>query len=290
MTDMTDKQPHGAHATRGRVVENPWRKLRQFTNARIGLGRAGVSLPTAEMLAFQLSHARARDAVHVPLDVDALCRQLRALPVLANEPSPLRLHSQAADRITYLQRPDLGRSLNEASRERLSAPQPAATAAEPGYDLAIIIVDGLSSLAVQSNAAPFVEQLLGQLQRDEQAWTLAPISVVEQGRVAIGDDIGERLNARAALVLIGERPGLSSPDSLGLYLTWQPRAGLNDANRNCISNIRPAGLGYAEAAGRALYLLREARRLQLSGVQLKDRTEDTLIEQRSTNTSFLVSE
>ena len=167
---------------------------------------------------------------------------------------------------------------------------PTAPHAEPEYDLAIVVVDGLSSLAVQKNAVPFIEQLSELLIAEDQPWSLAPITIVEQGRVAIGDDIGELLNARAVLVLIGERPGLSSPDSLGLYLTWNPKSGLNDASRNCISNIRPAGLQYPEAARRALYLLREARRLKLSGVNLKDRTQDDVIEHHVEQKNFLLSE
>ncbi|MBR9911695.1 MAG: ethanolamine ammonia-lyase subunit EutC [Gammaproteobacteria bacterium] len=279
-----------SHQSNGNVVDNPWRHLREFTNARIGLGRAGVSLPTKEMLAFQLSHAQARDAVHVPLDVDALCQQLQAVEAFAAGPSPIRLHSQAPDRMTYLQRPDLGRVLDEASRAQLVGRDAGVEGTDSKFDLAIVIVDGLSSLAVQKNAVPLVEYLTGLLRQQHDVWTLAPVTVVEQGRVAIGDDIGERLNARAVLVLIGERPGLSSPDSLGLYLTWNPHTGLNDASRNCISNIRPAGLSFAEAASRALYLLREAKRLKLSGVNLKDRTEDTVIEHQTGNRNFLISQ
>jgi len=274
------------HLQNGKVVENPWRRLRDFTDARIGLGRAGISLPTSEMLAFQLCHAQARDAVHFPLDVQALCSELSDLPGLPQSPA-LRLHSQAADRVSYLQRPDLGRVLDDASREKIIALPSASAAAKS--DLAIVIVDGLSSLAVQQNAVAFLSPLLALLQAEKVPWSLAPISVVEQGRVAVGDDIGELLNARAVLLLIGERPGLSSPDSLGLYLTWDAKPGLNDSARNCISNVRPAGLNYAEAARRVLYLLREARRLKLSGVKLKDRTQDDVIE-HSEGKNFLVSE
>ncbi|MEH6494062.1 ethanolamine ammonia-lyase subunit EutC [Halopseudomonas sp.] len=278
-------KPDDQHLQHGKVVDNPWRRLREFTDARIGLGRAGISLPTSEMLAFQLSHAQARDAVHFPLDVDALCAQLADLSNLPND-APLRLHSQAQDRTTYLQRPDLGRLLDDTSREQLAA----LPAASSQSDLAIVIVDGLSSLAVQQNAAAFLAPLLELLQAEAEPWRLAPVTVVEQGRVAVGDGIGELLNARAVLLLIGERPGLSSPDSLGLYLTWNPKPGLNDAARNCISNVRPAGLPYAEAARRVLYLLREARRLNLSGVKLKDRTQDEVIEHGGSGKNFLVSE
>lgn len=254
------------------VVDNPWRRLRQFTAARIGLGRSGVSLPTSEMLAFQLAHAQARDAVHTALDTSSLSQQLEQLsaqqPLLNDEP-PLHMHSQAVDRMTYLQRPDLGRRLDDASRTLLQQQQPIA---EQPYDLALVIADGLSATAIAHNAVPFIDALAQQLADDTQSWSLAPITLVQQGRVAISDDVGELLNARMVLMLIGERPGLSSPDSLGLYLTYAPKPGLTDARRNCISNVRPEGLSYALAAEKAAYLLREARRLQISGVDLKDRS------------------
>lgn len=267
------------------VIENPWRGLRAFTDARIGLGRAGISLPTSELLAFQLSHAQARDAVHCPLDVPALCDGLAQLGSPLPQAQPLKLHSQAGDRQIYLQRPDLGRRLDDASRQLLieqASPQPS--------DLAIVIVDGLSSLAIQQNAVPFLEAFLPLLAEQLPDSSLAPVSIVLQGRVAIGDEIGALLNARAVLLLVGERPGLSSPDSLGLYLTWAPRLGLTDAARNCISNVRPAGLGWGDAAQRALYLLREAQRLQLSGVGLKDRSASAVIEHGASGRNFLVSE
>mgnify|MGYP006279444885 CR=1 FL=1 len=257
------------------VHENPWRKLRQFTDARIGLGRAGISLPTQELLQFQLAHAQAIDAVHCPLDVTQLRADLADAGLVAHPRQVLSLASQAPDRSTYLQRPDLGRVLSEASAQRLqqhteNSPAPA--------DLAIVIVDGLSSQAVQANAVPLIRQLMEDLNGGADDWRLAPFAVVEQGRVAIGDDIGARLKAKAVLVLIGERPGLSSPDSLGAYLTWSPHVGRNDADRNCISNIRPAGLRYPGASQKLLYLLREAFRRQLSGVALKDRTEEVVID------------
>lgn len=276
--DKTRNQP-------GAVVENPWRRLREFTDARIGLGRAGISLPTSELLAFQLSHAQARDAVHLPLDIDALCSELAADPQLAALGEPIRLHSQATDRMTYLQRPDLGRLLDDASREQLVA-----LCCEQPSDLAIVIVDGLSSRAIAQNAVPFLQRFMGLLASELPECSLAPLTIVEQGRVAVGDDVGALLNARTVLLLIGERPGLSSPDSLGLYLTWAPKPGLTDAARNCISNVRPAGLPHVEGAKRALYLLREAQRLKLSGVNLKDRTEDAVIEHRGSGRNFLVSE
>ncbi|MCG7201532.1 ethanolamine ammonia-lyase subunit EutC [Marinobacter pelagius] len=273
---MTEKRPI--------VHQNPWRKLRQFTDARIGLGRAGISLPTQELLKFQLAHAQAIDAVHCPLDVGQLQADLAAAGVVARPEDVLSLASAAPDRATYLQRPDLGRALSPSSGERLSVHAPAVG---EGPDLAIVIVDGLSSRAVQSNAAPMVARLITDLDAEHGEWRLAPLTVVEQGRVAIGDDIGARLRARAVLVLIGERPGLSSPDSLGAYLTWKPCIGRKDADRNCVSNIRPAGLDYANASQRLLYLIRESFRRKLSGVALKDRTEEVVIDSTIESKNFL---
>ena len=270
-TDLADRQ---GNKTRGDVVNNPWRILRKFTNARIGLGRAGVSLPTSEMLGFQLSHAKARDAVKLKLNMEVLLEKLGEFTSQLSC-SPMALHSQAFDRTTFLQRPDLGRKLNDASRNSLlnfMIQQQGEN--QPHYDLAIVVADGLSSIAVQNNVQPLLRQLIPLLKNQRPEWTLAPLTVVQQGRVAIGDEVGQNLHAKAVLMLIGERPGLSSPDSLGLYYTWQPKVGLHDAQRNCISNIRPTGLGYKEAAQRALYLLTESRRLQVSGVALKDRSQD----------------
>ena len=241
------------------VTENPWQALRQFTDARIALGRAGVSQPTSSQLDFQLAHAQARDAVHRELDAAALAAQLATLPDLA---PALLLHSAAPNRATYLQRPDLGRQLDASSR--------AAVTAQP-CDLALVIADGLSALAIAQNVVPFLDILLERLRQDR--WTIAAPVIVSQGRVAVGDEIGQLLQARAVVVLVGERPGLSSPDSMGLYLTWGPRVGLQDASRNCISNVRPAGMAYADAAHTLHYLLTEARRRGLSGVALKDDTD-----------------
>jgi len=288
MADARDDTPvEASDNDRGGVVANPWRHLREFTDARIGLGRAGISLPTRRLLEFQLAHAQAKDAVHLPLDVDALADVFESLDAPLMDGVPIRLHSQAEDRITYLQRPDLGRRLDDASRERLAQSQ---DTPERASDLAIVVVDGLSSLGVQNNAAPFVRALCAALDGDtEHDWQLAPLTIVEQGRVAIGDEIGALLNANAVLVLVGERPGLSSPDSLGLYLTWDPHKGVTDADRNCISNVRPAGLAAEQAAQRALYLLRESRRRELTGVQLKDRSTDDVIEHDAETGNFLVS-
>ncbi len=248
------------------VVPNPWHELRAFTPARIALGRAGISLPTAPQLAFQLAHAQARDAVHRPLDVHALCTELTTLGL-----ATLPLQSAAADRAAYLQRPDRGRQLDPDSRRQLQAWRAAQQAAgQPAADVALVLADGLSSLALQRHAVPVLTALVPLL---GAGWTLAPVAVVEQGRVAIGDDVGEALGAQMVVVLIGERPGLSSPDSLGLYITWSPRVGLSDAQRNCISNVRPEGLPAADAARRLAHLLQTARQRQISGVALKDDSE-----------------
>ncbi len=252
------------------IVTNPWSTLRRFTPAHVGLGRAGVSLPTTTMLAFQLAHAKARDAVHEPLDVPRMRTAIEALGV-----QTLVLASEAGDRATYLQRPDLGRQLAVASQRALDVlglPYRA-----DSFDIAFAVVDGLSSRAIHRHAAPFLREVLARLAVagagepvGSTTWSVAPVAVVEQGRVAIGDAIGEALRARLVVVLIGERPGLSSPDSLGAYVTWEPRPGRTDAERNCLSNIRPEGLPYAGAAARLVALLLDARRRELTGVSLKD--------------------
>lgn len=246
------------------VVANPWQSLRRFTSARIALGRSGVSQPTASQLEFQLAHARARDAVHLPLDAEALAQSLLAQGI---DIGSITLSSAAENRNVYLQRPDLGRRLDEASRQSLKALCAEGSATRP-YDIALVIADGLSALAIQQNAIPFLLALMRRLKPEQ--WKLAPIAIVNHGRVAIGDEVAELLGAKAVVVLIGERPGLSSPDSMGLYLTWAPRVGLTDESRNCISNVRPAGLSHDDAAGKLHYLLSESRERQLSGVALKD--------------------
>jgi len=244
---------------------DPWQALRRFTAARIGLGHTGASQPTRAQLDFQLGHARARDAVHGALDTAQLSAALA--PAWPAAPCPLQLHSAAADRNIYLQRPDLGRQLDAPSRQLLLARHGGAMR-EGRYDLSVVVADGLSALAIMRHAAPLLQALHARL--ETLAWQLAPVAIVQQGRVAVGDEVGELLGAKIVLVLIGERPGLSSPDSMGLYLTWAPRIGLTDERRNCISNVRPAGLGVEDAAERLHYLLAEAHRRQLSGVHLKD--------------------
>lgn len=237
------------------IQSNPWDELRAHTSARIALGRVGSSLPTGEVLKFGLAHAQARDAVHRPLDFAELREQLQVAGFRA-----LQVCSDAEDRQIYLLRPDRGRSLAEACRERLCSEAPAP-------ELAVVIADGLSSIAVQRHALPLLELFR---QRFDTDWSNTPIVLAEQGRVAIGDGIGEALRARLVIVLIGERPGLTSPDSLGLYVTYQPRVGRMDSERNCISNVRPEGLPYALAAHKLDFIARQALRLQLSGVDLKD--------------------
>jgi len=257
------------------LAPDPWQALRRLTQARIALGRSGASVPTKAQLAFQLAHAQARDAVHTQLDVAALSESLRELGQEC-----VAVHSAATDRQMYLQRPDLGRQLDSASRAALAA----VSGPAGGVDLSVVIADGLSARAVAQNALPFLRLLLLRLSKEESqdgsqdgaqdeashGWSLAPIVIASQGRVAIGDEIAAALKAKAVLVLVGERPGLSSPDSMGLYLSWAPRIGMADAERNCISNVRPAGLSYAAAADKLHYLLTEARRRGLSGIALKE--------------------
>ena len=231
-------------------------RLRTLTPARVGLGRTGVSQQARDVLAFQLAHAQARDAVHARMDAAALQAAIAAIaaPVL----TVLRLHSAAPDRATYLQRPDLGRQLDENSRQAL------ARLDSGRCDVAIVVADGLSALAVERHVPSLLVELLPRL----ADWNIGPFCVVEQGRVAIGDEIGLAMHAELSVVLIGERPGLSSPDSLGAYITWQPRPGRTDAERNCISNIRSEGLSYREAAGQLVNCLATARERRLTGTAL----------------------
>jgi ethanolamine ammonia-lyase small subunit len=240
---------------------DPWSALRRHTAARIALGRAGASLPTSEWLRFALAHALARDAVHLPFDAAALAARLADSGFEA-----LHIESAAADRATYLRRPDLGRRLSARSAALLSA-----LAGAP-CELAVVVGDGLSARAVHEQALPLLLELRPRLEAQGQALAGA-VALALQARVALGDEVGARLRARAVLVLIGERPGLSSPDSLGAYLTWAPRPGCSDAGRNCVSNIRPAGLPAAEAARKIAWLLAAARRLGASGVVLKDESD-----------------
>jgi ethanolamine ammonia-lyase small subunit len=247
---------------------DPWAALRRHTPARIALGRAGTSLPTREVLRFAAAHAQARDAVHVPLDAAALEADLRARSC-----EVLQVRSRAATRAEYIVRPDLGRALDEASRAALESAR--ASAALPAPELCIVVGDGLSAIATQRHAAPVVEALVAALGGggDDPPVRIAPVIVATQARVALADGIGALLGASLALMLIGERPGLSSPDSLGAYLTWAPAPGRVDAERNCVSNIRPAGLEPAAAAARLAWLVRAALRRRITGLGLKDESE-----------------
>ncbi len=232
-------------------------RLRALTPARVGLGRTGVSLQTRDVLGFQLAHAQARDAVHARLESGNMAATIGAIV----QPAPvIRLHSAASDRAAYLQHPDLGRALDETSRQILARIEPAAR------DLAVVVADGLSALAVERHVPGLLAELLPRL----VDWRIAPVCIVEQGRVAVADEIGSLLQAELSVILIGERPGLSSPDSLGAYITWQPRPGRTDAERNCISNIRTEGLRYQDAAGQIINSLTAARRHKLTGTALAE--------------------
>lgn len=264
------------------VHANEWEKLKQFTSARIAIGRAGSSLPTQELLKFQLEHAQARDAVHLSLDAYETYRDLKEKLFADNsslfvaEPS-LLVQSKAFNRQQYLQRPDLGRVLEENSETRLKQNR-------DHYDLVICVVDGLSSLAVTANVAGLLKSLLPNISH----LNLAPLVVATQGRVALGDHIAQSLGAKSVLLLIGERPGLLSPDSLGMYLTYAPIVGMNDAMRNCISNIRIGGLSYENAALKAQYLINESARLGFSGVDLKERVREA-VNNSIGNVNFLLN-
>lgn len=239
-------------------MNDEWVALRRFTQARIALGRVGHALPTKALLEFQLAHARARDAVHFPWDMAGFAGQLRELGE-----APLLLETRVADRDEYLRRPDLGRLLSDSSRDRLRQ------ASAGGADVALIVSNGLSSTAVERHGLPLLQAILSGY--GERGLRVAPICLVANGRVALADDIGGVLGARVAVIVVGERPGLSAADSLGIYLTYGPQPGNSDAQRNCISNIRPPeGMGYGAAAATLLYLTDEAMRRGLSGVALKD--------------------
>ncbi|BBO33885.1 ethanolamine ammonia-lyase subunit EutC [Lacipirellula parvula] len=252
---MSENLPAKSNA----VTNDPWSTLRSATSARIALGRAGGSLPTHEWLDFKSAHAAARDAVHVEFDAEHLAGQISELGV-----QTIVVGSAAGDRAEFLQRPDRGRRLAPASQQLLEG----FVAPPERFDLAIVVSDGLSALAVQTQAAPLLASLLPLLRADR--WRVAPTVVARFGRVALEDQVGALLGAQLALMLLGERPGLGSPDSLGAYLVYDPKLGNTDAQRNCVSNIRPEGLPIPAAAETIRYLLNESRQRQLSGVQLKD--------------------
>ena len=246
------------------VTADFWAALGMRTPARIALGRSGSSLPTDRVLEFSLAHARARDAVHAPFDADGVTAAIRSLGF-----DTIGVTSAVPDRATYLRRPDLGRVLSDDSRAALRA------GGTGPVDLAIVVADGLSSAAIHAQAPLFLAALRPWIAAER--WTVGPVAIAQQARVAFGDAVGELMRARAVLVLIGERPGLSSPDSLGLYLTYAPRVGRNDSERNCVSNIRAEGLSHALAAFKLVWLLREALRRGLTGVRLKDDSDMLLV-------------
>ncbi len=262
---MPDSQPTKIAVAPQAADDAAWAGLRALTAARIGLQRSGASLATGPLLELRLAHARARDAVHAPLDEERLRADLAALrlPVLT-------VSSAVRDRPQYLMRPDLGRQLAPDGRAGLAAP------AGGGFDLALVVTDGLSARAVERHAALLLAALVPQLKAD--CWRIAPLVIVRQGRVAIGDAVAQLLRARMVAVLIGERPGLSAPDSMGAYLTWQPGPHTTDANRNCVSNIRPEGIAPAAAAHKVMRLLRAMRARKLSGIALKDESERLMID------------
>jgi len=241
------------------MEKDVWSSLRKYTPARIAIGRAGGSLPTREVLDFAWAHAEARDAVKMELDVEKLATSIERLGVEC-----LKLESAAADRDTYVRRPDLGRRLSDHSREIISQLNPPTAAP----DVIVIVADGLSAVAAAEQSIKVLEKILPMLSAGRI--TVGPVCVVKNARVAIEDEIGEMFNATAAVILLGERPGLGTSDSLGAYLVYQPKVGKTDADRNCVSNIREAGLRPDAAAGTIYYLLSEAMRRKISGVVLKD--------------------
>ncbi|MDR1789704.1 MAG: ethanolamine ammonia-lyase subunit EutC [Opitutaceae bacterium] len=248
----------GENATQAPTAAAPWAALREHTAARIGIGRAGGSQRTASLLDFRFAQAAARDAVREPLDADTLAASLAGLG-LASE----RLATAARDKREFLLRPDLGRQLDAPSRERLARLRDAA-----GVDLAIVVSDGHSARAVTRHAPALLAALVPPLKAD--GWRVAPVFIAPLGRVKLQDEVGVLLNARLTLMLLGERPGLSAPDSLGAYFTHAPTPASTDADRNCVSNIRPEGIPPERAAQKLAWLLREAARLGTSGVALKD--------------------
>jgi ethanolamine ammonia-lyase small subunit len=249
-------------------LPGPWDALRRLTAARIGLKRSGASLATAPLLEFQLAHARARDAVHEALDESKLERDLAALglPVLT-------VSTQAQDRPQFLMRPDLGRQLS-ADAER------ALTAKNEAYDIVFVISDGLSARAAQKHAAALLAEIIPAL----KDWRIAPLVIVRHGRVGAGDAVAAALGATCVVILLGERPGLTAPDSLGAYLTWKPRPDTTEAERNCVSNIRPEGVRYTDAARTIVHLLRAMRADEVSGIALKDDSDRVLLMAETTTT------
>lgn len=245
------------------IFENDnWQELRKFTDARIALGHTGASLPTKEMLKFSLSHASARDSVHMPFQAQMISQQLDEIGLTS-----VNVYSQASNRQIYLTRPDLGRLLSLSSEESL------ASLPSDDYDLTLIVADGLSSKAVHKNVTPFIQELKKYL--PQLNFKLSPVVIAEQARVGLGDAVGGIVKPRFVAILIGERPGLSSPDSLSVYLTYRPAIGRLESERNCISNIRPEGLSYEKAAFKLAWLLEHASLKKCTGIELKDNSEDS---------------
>ena len=244
------------------MEEDYWSELRKYTHARIAIGRAGNAMPTSEVLKLRMAHAHACDAVQAEVYTDLLGSRLIDLGFNVQQ-----VKSQAIDRNDYIRNPYKGKLLHEESKHKLDMLEIKQT------DLCIIFADGLSADAVNIHAIPFLELLLKEL----RFWNIAPVILVSQGRVAISDSIGEVLNARISLILLGERPGLSAPTSLGAYITYNPKSGNTDEKRNCVSNIQPAGLSYRQAAAKISYLLHEMRSQQLSGVKLKDNQQNNFL-------------
>jgi ethanolamine ammonia-lyase small subunit len=256
------------------VSPDPWTRLRSLTAARIGLERCGDAISTRDLLKFQLDHAHARDAVKGSVDFLSLADRIGHHHVV------LRVNSAAADRATFIRRPDLGRRLDAPSIALLSAARSSARA-----DVLFVIADGLSADAVQDHAVPVLHGCLDRLHE----WRIAPIVLAAQARVALGDEICMHLNADLCVVLIGERPGLSVANSLGIYLTWRPRLGHRDADRNCISNIHSKGLGYDKAAETLVWLLTHARQHQVSGISLKENASASIASMEPSGTARLLN-
>jgi ethanolamine ammonia-lyase small subunit len=257
--------------------QDPWQNLSQFTPARIALGRAGTSLPTKASLEFQLAHALARDAVNIPLDFASIAQRLNNQGYQC-----LMLQTQAENQRMFLQRPDLGRLLGESALASLK------NISQINTDVVVVVADGLSSKAIENHAERFLSLLPPEL--SGKGYNLPPVCLVKHGRVAIGDAIAEHFDARLCIVLIGERPGLSSPDSMGIYFTYKARSGVTtDADRNCISNIHKCGLSYEKALIKLMYLINESEKLRLSGIHLKDETTNTVLNNQKEQTNFLAN-
>lgn len=262
------------------ITQNDWQDWRELTQARIAIGRVGAALPTHEVLNFGLAHAQACDAIHTSLNIDLLSEQLKK-----NNWQVEHIHSKASNREIYLRRPDLGRQLSIECQDAFRFNPTSKNSSSAEYDLVFMVGDGLSSLAVQTQVVPLLEALKNFL---NPKLLIAPVFIAQQARVALGDAVGELTNAKMVIVLIGERPGLSAADSLGVYMTYAPKIGKKDAERNCISNIRPGGLSSQAAAFKLNWLIEQAFERQLTGVDLKDES-DSLLKINSGSTQTIIS-